>query len=68
MKKIIIALLCLVLSVQANAQIDTTGRSDLAYLFQNLNPANIPTGYLAEWGTDMTDKDDLNGVITDINF
>ena len=50
-----------------NAQIDTTGRADLALLFQNLAPANIPTGYLIEWGTDMTDKDDLNGVITDSN-
>lgn len=68
MKKIFIALLCLVLSLHINAQTDTTGRSDLAYLFQNLNPANIPTGYLMEWGTDMTDKDDLNGLITDSNF
>ncbi len=60
--------MCMVLCIHVTAQIDTTGRSDLAYLFQNLNPANIPTGYLMEWGTDMTDKDDLNGLITDSNF
>ncbi len=50
MKNIIIALLCLVLNVNAKAQIDTTGRSDLAYLFQNLNPANIPPR-LGSWHT-----------------
>ena len=59
---------CILLCLQTKAQIDTTGRSDLASLFQNLNAANIPTGYLMEWGTDMADKDDLNGVITDSNF
>jgi hypothetical protein len=58
----------LFVSLQSFAQIDTTGRSELAILFQNLNPNNIPTGYLMEWGTDMTDKDDLNGLITDSNF
>ena len=66
--KIILIILCTLFCMQTNAQIDTAGRSDLSYLFQNLNPANIPTGYLMEWGTDMTDKDDLNGVITDSNF
>ncbi len=58
----------MLLSSICKAQIDTTGRGEMAFLFQNLNPANIPTGYLMEWGTDMTDKDDLNGTITDSNF
>ena len=52
----------------AQVQTDTTSRSGLATLFQNLHAANIPTGYLMEWGTDMTDKEDLNGIITDSNF
>lgn len=68
MKQLFIAFVALIFCFKASAQIDTTGRSDLAYLFQNLTPANIPTGYLMEWGTDMTDKDDLNGIITDSNF
>lgn len=63
-----ILLSCIALQVGAQIQTDTTGRSELAYLFQDLNASNIPTGYLMEWGTDMTDKDDLNGVITDSNF
>lgn len=67
MKKILVIFFML-LGITCKAQIDTTGRSDLALLFQNLNPSNIPTGYLMEWGTDMADKDDLNGVIKDINY
>ncbi len=66
--KLLYTLLILFFCLNATAQTDTTGRSALAYLLQNLNPANIPTGYLIEWGTDMTDKDDLNGIITDSNF
>ena len=66
--KYFLIIFCILLCLQTKAQIDTTGRSDLASLFQNLNAANIPTGYLMEWGTDMADKDDLNGVITDSNF
>ena len=60
--KTFLMIICLTtcLSTQAQIQTDTTGRSDLAALFQNLHAANIPTGYLMEWGTDMTDKDDLN--------
>ena len=68
MKKIISLSASLLITIFAFAQGDTTGRSDLAYLFQPLNANNIPTGYLMEWGTDMTDKDDLNGLITDSNF
>ena len=62
--KIILIVICLVTFSNTNAQIqtDTIGRGDLATLFQNLNASNIPTTYLMEWGTDMTDKDDLNGI------
>ncbi len=69
MKKILM-IICIVTSINVQAQIqtDTIGRGNLATLFQNLCAANIPTGYLMEWGTDMTDKDDLNGLITDSNF
>jgi hypothetical protein len=68
--RIILMIICLVAFKKTDAQIqtDTIGRSDLATLFQNLSAANIPTGYLMDWGTDMTDKDDLNGLITDSNF
>ncbi|MBS1763061.1 MAG: T9SS type A sorting domain-containing protein [Bacteroidetes bacterium] len=68
MKKIFTLASALLIAVVTFAQGDTTGRSDLAFLFQPLNANNIPTGYLMEWGTDMTDKDDLNGQITDSNF
>lgn len=68
MKKLLLIIACTLNVLVALAQGDTTGRSDLAYLFQPLNANNIPTGYLMEWGTDMTDKDDLNGLITDSNF
>jgi hypothetical protein len=68
MKKIFTLISALLITVVAFTQGDTTGRSDLAFLFQPLNANNIPTGYLMEWGTDMTDKDDLNGQITDSNF
>ena len=67
MKKLL-AVFFILSAITCHAQTDTTDRGDLALLFQNLNPTNIPTGYLMEWGTDMTDKDDLNGVITDSNF
>jgi len=55
-------------STQAQIQTDATGRKELAILFQNLNVANLPTGYLMEWGTNMTDKDDLNGITTISHF
>ncbi|MCY7291221.1 MAG: hypothetical protein LH615_03470 [Ferruginibacter sp.] len=60
--KITLMIICLAAFISSNAQIqtDTIGRGDLATLFQTLNASNIPTGYLMEWGTDMTDKDDLN--------
>ncbi|MEO5944701.1 MAG: hypothetical protein ABIP30_00805 [Ferruginibacter sp.] len=48
MKRIIPVAVTLLITFCANAQTDTTGRSDLAYLFQNLNSVNIPTGYLVE--------------------
>jgi hypothetical protein len=68
MKSQLLLLASLFTAISIFAQGDTTGRSELAYLFQPLNANNIPTGYLMEWGTDMTDKDDLNGLITDSNF
>lgn len=68
MKKLLLLTQVLFIAISGFAQGDTTGRSELAYLFQPLNANNIPTGYLMEWGTDMTDKDDLNGQITDSNF
>ncbi|MFC4263685.1 hypothetical protein ACFOWM_12390 [Ferruginibacter yonginensis] len=59
---------CLFTATQVKAQTDTTSRSELAFLFENLVPSSSLTGYLIEWGTNMTDKDDLNGLITDSNF
>ena len=59
---------CSIISSNAQIQTDTIGRGDLATLFQTLNASNIPTGYLMEWGTDMTDKDDPNGITTISHF
>ena len=50
MKKITLIMIAVLWSCFTFAQSDTS-RADLAYLFQNLNKANIPLGYLAEWGT-----------------
>jgi hypothetical protein len=42
-------------------------RQDLDFLFGNLNPSEVPSGYLAPYGLEMADKEDFNGVITDSN-
>ncbi len=64
MKKITIVLMLLLSKIAIYAQIDTT-RTDIAYLFSALNTSMVPTGYLSDWGTDMADRADFNGVLTD---
>jgi hypothetical protein len=41
---------------------------DKVYLFGNLNGAEMPTGYLGPYGTDLLDKEDFNGLATDSNI
>jgi len=66
MKQITLFILAALCTCLTYAQSDTS-RADLEYLFQNLNKANIPYGYLAEWGTDMADREDYNGILSDSN-
>jgi len=49
MKKIVIAALMLLVNFCANAQIDPV-RTQLNNIFQNIDKAQIPTGYLNEYG------------------
>ncbi len=67
MKKFTFFVLLLLCTLVSQAQIDTT-RTDLANLFSALNTSMIPTGYLSDWGTDMADREDYNGVISDSNI
>jgi hypothetical protein len=48
MKKLLFLLIVMFIAISGFAQGDTTGRSELAYLFQPLNANNIPYGYLTE--------------------
>ncbi len=66
MKKIFLFITVLLCTYQSFCQIDTS-RQDLAQLFSQLNKALIPTGYLSAWGTDMADREDYNGLLTDSN-
>lgn len=66
MKQITLFILAALCTCLTYAQSDTS-RADLEHLFQNLNKANIPYGYLAEWGTDMADREDYNGILSDNN-
>ena len=64
MKKIIIIVLCFVLLNKANAQAD---KVILDNVFQNINKATIPTGYLQDYGVAFVNKESYNGLLTDSN-
>ncbi len=67
MKKIIMVSLCFI-SLQAIDQTEDPLRDKLNAIFQPLNKAEIPTGYLAEYGTEFTPLHWYNGVLTDSNL
>ncbi len=67
MKKIMVLSLCFI-SLQAIAQTEDPLRDKLNAIFQPLNKAQIPTGYLAEYGTEFTPLHWYNGILTDSNL
>ena len=67
MKKVTLFLLAMLCTFLSFGQTDDL-RSQLDYLFGNLNAAQVPSGYLAPYGLDMADKEDFNGLFTDSNI
>ncbi len=57
----------LLINFCAIAQIDSV-RTELNFIFQNINKAQIPTGYLNEYGPEVVNKRLLNGVLNDSNI
>jgi hypothetical protein len=64
MKKLIQLVLCFVLLNKVSAQADKIA---LDNLFQNINKATIPTGYLQDYGVAYVNKESYNGILTDSN-
>ena len=64
MKRILIIVLCFVLLNKATAQAD---KVILDNVFQNINKATIPTGYLQDYGVAFVKKESYNGLLTDSN-
>jgi len=64
MKKIIISFLCFVFLNKATAQAD---KVILDNVFQNINKATIPTGYLQDYGVAFVNKESYKGILTDSN-
>jgi hypothetical protein len=67
MKKILLAVIILFSNVCANAQTDPV-RTQLNYIFQYIDKAQIPTGYLNEYGPEVVNKKWLNGILGDSNL
>ena len=68
MMKNLLYILCLFISIKANAQTGDPIRDKLDTIFQNIDKTQIPTGYLAEYGSEFTPLHWYNGVLTDSNI
>ncbi len=66
MKRITLAVLATLCSYFSTAQTDSL-RIYLDNLFYHLDKSQIPSGYLAAYGSDFIDKNDFNGQISDSN-
>lgn len=64
MKKLLYVLI-LLLSLKTKAQTDDSLRIKLNSIFLNIDKTQIPSGYLAEYGTEFTPLHWYNGVLTD---
>ncbi|MCU0321570.1 MAG: hypothetical protein MUE72_04095 [Chitinophagaceae bacterium] len=64
MKRILTIVLCFVLLNKATAQAD---KIVLDNVFQHINKATIPTGYLQDYGAAFVNKESYNGILTDSN-
>ena len=66
MKKILTVIAILIIVLQTQAQVDVV-RLKLDSIFQNINKAQIPTGYLKEYGAELMPLQCYNGIMTDSN-
>ncbi len=66
MKKIFILIVCLAYTLKTMAQ--TADRIELDKIYQHINKAAIPTGYLNDYGSAVLNKVRYNGLLTDSNF
>ncbi len=67
MKRISSLLLAFLCFFESFGQTDVN-RQQLDVLFGNLNRTQVPSGFLAPYGTDLLDKEDFNGVLSDSNL
>ncbi|MCW3073366.1 MAG: hypothetical protein JWP69_435 [Flaviaesturariibacter sp.] len=66
MKRLLFVCGLLLSALFSFAQTDTL-RQELNYLFGNLSPSAIPSGYLAPYGMDMAQRQRFNGALTESN-
>jgi hypothetical protein len=67
MRKLLFLCFIFFLSHTAFTQTDPI-RQQLDYLFGSLDASQVPSGYLAPYGTELLDKEDYNGLLTDSNL
>lgn len=67
MKKLLFLCLIIGLSNALFAQTDSI-RQQLDDLLGNLDASEVPSGYLSPYGTELLDKEDYNGLLTDSNL
>ena len=67
MKLIVTITALLVVNLCAFAQADPV-RTELTYIFQNIDKTQIPTGYLNEYGPEVVYKKWINGILSDSNL
>lgn len=67
MKFIVTITALLLVNLCAYAQTDPV-RTELNYIFQNIDKTQIPTGYLNEYGPEVVYKKWINGILSDSNL
>ena len=67
MKLIITITAMLFVNLCAFAQTNLV-RTELNYIFQNIDKTQIPTGYLNEYGPEVIYKKWINGILSDSNL
>ena len=68
MKKLMMVIACIITDLVGYCQTTTDPlREKLDSIFQHLDKTQIPTGYLKEYGAELSPINCLNGVLTDSN-
>ena len=67
MKKSIIVAVMLLVNLYVSAQTDPI-RTEQNFIFQHINKALIPTGYLNDYGPEVIEKKWLTGLLNDSNL